>query len=83
MPEPAEPAFFIADLVAVAPHIRSQHVRTQFDPPPCRGYTPPGPEAAFARAAEHAYADTRPAAPRERRSQGGGGDPGIGRNPSW
>jgi hypothetical protein len=83
MPEPAEPAFFIADLVAVAPHIRSQHVRTQFDPPPCRGYTPPGPEAAFARAAEHACADTRPAAPRERRSQGGGGDPGIGRNPSW
>ena len=58
MPEPAEPAFSVADLVAVAPH-----ARTQFDPPPCRGYTPPGPEAAFARAAEYACADTRPAAP--------------------
>ena len=42
-----------------------------------------GSEAAITRAAERACADTRPAVPRARRSQGGGGDPGIGRNPRW
>jgi len=58
-------------------------VRRRLPTPPRQDYTPPGPEAAFARAAEHACSDTRPAVPRTRRSQGGGGDPGIGRNPRW
>ncbi len=55
----------------------------EFATPPLPGYTPAGPEAAFARAHEHVRADTRPAASRARRPLGGGGDPGIGRDPRW